>query len=168
MEINIREMIKEDWEQVANIYLEGINTEKATFETCVPSFEEWDREHIKVCRLVAYKETEILGWVALSKVSNRSIFSGVAEVSLYINSRYQGCGVGTRLLEEVVKLSEENGFWSLESVIIEENLSSINLHKKSGFREIGYKEKIAKMRNGKWHNVVIMERRSSKVGKYEN
>lgn len=164
MKFNIRSMVKEDWQEVSNIYLEGIKTRKATFQSIVPLWEEWSNSHIENCSIVAYIEDEIIGWAALSKVSNRCVYVGVSEVSVYIKSTYKKLGVGVDLLNNLIDISEQYGIWSLQSTIIEENLGSIKLHKKVGFREIGFKEKIAKMNSGKWHNVILMERRSKKIG----
>lgn len=163
-EYKIRELVEGDWESVANIYMEGINTGKATFQTELPNWEEWDKDHIKACRLVACLGDKILGWGAISSVSSRCVYAGVAEVSLYIGGEYRGKGIGAALLTRLTKLSEENGFWTLQSGIIKENNGSIALHKKCGFREIGTREKVGKMNTGKWHDVILMERRSKIVG----
>jgi len=164
MDYLIEEMTFSDWEQVANIYLEGIKTGKATFQAEVPTWQDWNNNHISSCRLVARSAEDVLGWCALSPTSSRSVYKGVLEVSLYIGEKYKGQGIGTTLLQNLVKLSEENGFWTLYSAIIKENFASILLHKKCGFREIGIREKIAKMNNERWHDVVLMERRSKIVG----
>lgn len=164
MEYKIEEMKSSDWEQVKNIYLEGINTKIATFQTEAPIWEEWNNGHISSCRLVARSQNDILGWVALSPTSSRSCYEGVVEVSIYIGKNYKGQGVGKALLQNLIKLSEENCFWTLYSSIIRENSTSISLHKKCGFREIGIREKIAKASDGIWHDVVLMERRSKVVG----
>lgn len=163
MEYIIDEMKSTDWEQVKNIYLEGIKTGIATFQTEAPDWENWNRGHLNVCRLVARSEDSILGWVALSPTSSRSCYSGVVEVSIYISEKYKGSGIGTVLLRNIIKQSEEKGIWSLYCAIIRENIASITLHKKCGFREIGIRERIAKMNNGIWHDVVLMERRSKVV-----
>jgi L-amino acid N-acyltransferase YncA len=164
MNFAIKEMTKEDWQAVSKIYLEGIQTGIATFQTSIPTWEEWDNGHTKTCRLVACSGKEVLGWVALSPTSSRCVYAGVAEVSIYIGQEFRGQGVGSALLRNVIKLSEENGFWTLQSGIIKENIESIELHKKCGFREIGIREKISRMSNGIWHDVVLMERRSNIVG----
>lgn len=166
MEYRIEEMKSSDWAQVKSIYLEGIRTGIATFqsESNIPTFENWNNAHITSCRLIARSENDILGWVALSPSSSRCVYSGVAEVSIYIKEKYKGKGIGSALLQNLIKLSEENGFWTLQSGIIKENIASISLHKKCGFRQIGIREKVAKMSNGIWHDVVLMERRSSIVG----
>ncbi|MEW9095454.1 MAG: N-acetyltransferase family protein [Clostridiaceae bacterium] len=164
MEYVIEEMKSSDWEQVKNIYLEGIKTGTATFQTEAATWENWDKGHLNSCRLVARSSNDILGWVALSPTSSRCVYFGVAEVSIYIGEKYNGQGIGTALLKNLFKLSEENGIWTLQSVIIKENTSSILLHKKCGFREVGIREKIAKMGDGAWHDTVLMERRSKIVG----
>jgi phosphinothricin acetyltransferase len=164
MDYIIDEMTFTDWGQVSRIYLEGIQTGKATFQTTAPSWEDWNKGHLNFCRLVVRNDAEVLGWVALSPTSSRCVYRGVAEVSIYIGQKFRGQGIGKILLEKVVSLSEENGLWTLQSGIIRENISSIILHKKCGFREIGIREKVAKMGNGDWHDVVLMERRSKTVG----
>jgi L-amino acid N-acyltransferase YncA len=158
------EMKESDWDQVANIYLEGIKTGVATFTTEVPTFENWDNSHISSCRLVVRSGDNILGWAALSPTSSRCVYAGVAEVSIYIGEKYNGQGIGTALLTSLIKASEENGFWTLQSGIIRENIASIELHKKCGFREIGIREKVGKMNDKDWLDVVMMERRSNIVG----
>lgn len=164
MDYKIEEMTQEDWEGVAKIYLEGIKTGKATFQSEIPSYEVWNNGHIKTCRLVARKGNKVLGWGALSATSSRCVYAGVAEVSIYIGEENRGKGIGRTLLKALVKMSEENGFWTLQSGIIKENTASIELHKSCGFREIGIRERVAKMNNGAWHDVVLMERRSDVVG----
>lgn len=163
MDYKIEEMKPSDWDQVKNIYLEGIRTGIATFQTEAPSWESWDKGHLSICRLVARSGDSVLGWVALSPTSSRNCYAGVVEVSIYIGEKYKGQGIGTALLTNVIKQSEENGIWSLYCAIIRENIASITLHKKCGFKEIGIREKIAKMDNGVWHDTVLMERRSKIV-----
>jgi L-amino acid N-acyltransferase YncA len=164
LEYVIEEMMKEDWKQVANIYLEGIKTGIATFQTSVPTFENWNISHISSCRLVVRAGNNVLGWGALSKTSSRTVYEGVAEVSIYIGEKYKSQGIGKALLTKLIKVSEENGFWTLQSGIIRNNFSSITLHKKCGFREIGIREKVAKMNDEAWLDVVLMERRSKIIG----
>lgn len=164
MEYRIEEMRASDWKQVRNIYLEGIKTGIATFQTEAPAWENWDKGHLADCRLVARSEKGILGWVALSPTSARNCYAGVVEVSIYIGEKYKGQGIGTTLMKSVIEQSEEKGIWTLYCAIIGENKPSITLHKKSGFREIGIRERIAKTGDGIWHDVVLMERRSKLVG----
>lgn len=164
MEYTIDVMKSCDWEEVRDIYLQGIKTGIATFQTEAPLWEDWDKGHLKVCRFVARSTEKVLGWGALSPTSSRECYKGVVEVSLYIGESYKGQGIGNALLMELVKKSEENGIWTLYASIIRENHASIAMHKKCGFREIGIREKIAKMGNGVWHDVVLVERRSKRIG----
>ena len=164
MNYSIDVMKESDWQQVAEIYLDGIKTGIATFQSEVPTWEEWDKGHVSTCRFVARLGEKILGWVALSAVSSRCVYAGVAEVSVYISEESKGMGVGTSLLTKLIQQSEELGFWTLQAGIIKENIPSRMLHKKCGFREIGYRERLGKMNHGKWHDVILMERRSEKVG----
>ncbi|WP_163193497.1 GNAT family N-acetyltransferase [Clostridium thermarum] len=164
MLFKIEAMRDSDWDQVKSIYLEGIKTGIATFQSEAPSWEEWNKGHLQTCRLVARKENDIMGWVALSPTSSRNCYAGVVEVSIYVGEGYKGQGVGTALLQNLIQQSEENGIWTLHCAIIRENVASMALHKKCGFREIGIREKVAKMSDGKWHDVVLMERRSKVVG----
>lgn len=164
MKYNIEAIKAPDWEQVKRIYLEGIKTGIATFQTEAPSWENWDKGHLNFCRLAARYGNDVLGWTALSPTSSRECYSGVAEVSIYVSEKYKEQGIGTALLRSLIKQSEENGVWTLYCAIIRENIASISMHKKCGFRKIGIREKIAKTGNGIWHDVVLMERRSSIVG----
>lgn len=160
MELMIREMREIDWVAVVSIYKEGIDTKIATFTSELPTYEAWDKSHITSCRLVAEENGQVVGWVALGAVSSRCVYAGVAEVSIYIKADSRGKGVGEKLLQAVAAASEKEGFWMLQSGIIEINKASIALHKKAGFRMVGYREKIAKDHNGAWQNTVLMERRS--------
>lgn len=164
MEYKTCEMKESDWKQVSDIYLEGIKTGLATFAAEVPTFEDWDNSHVSSCRLVARFGDNILGWAVLSPTSSRCVYAGVAEVSVYIGEKYKGQGIGKALLTSLIKSSEESGFWTLQSGIIRDNHASIELHKKCGFREIGIREKVGKMNNESWMDVVLMERRSKIVG----
>jgi L-amino acid N-acyltransferase YncA len=159
MEVTLRPMIKTDWSQVAEIYKQGIDTSNATFETQVPSWEEWDSSHIKSCRIVAQIENNIIGWAALVPISTRKVYSGVGEVSIYISNKYQGLKIGSTLLNQLIEDSERNGFWTLQAVIFPQNKSSIKLHQNHGFRIVGYREKIGQM-NGMWRDTLLLERRS--------
>ena len=164
MEIIIRSMEAEDWEAVAVIYHEGIKTTTATFQTDVPSYQEWNQGHVKTCRFVAEVNHEVVGWTALSPVSSRCVYAGVAEVSVYVKDTYRGKHIGEKLLNQLIKETEEEGYWTLQSGIIEINKASIALHQKAGFRMVGYRERIAKDSNGVWQNTVLMERRSKAIG----
>lgn len=164
MNYDIKNMKEADWKQVSDIYFAGIKTEIATFQSDIPTWEDWDKGHNTTCRFVARAEDKVLGWVALSPVSSRCVYAGVAEVSIYISTDYKGMGIGTALLNKMIAHSEEEGYWTLQAGIIRENTPSRMLHQKCGFREIGYKERLGKMNNGKWHDVILMERRSKVVG----
>ena len=156
-------MLESDWHQVSGIYEQGMRTGKATFETSVPSWEKWNESHLKFGRWVALDGENVLGWVALSTVTDRCVYSGVAEVSVYVSLEHGGKGIGKKLLEKVIEDSESNGIWTINAAMFPENQASISLHKKAGFREIGYREKIAQI-SGVWKDNVLMERRSKKVG----
>ena len=151
------------WPTIREIYLAGIAGGNATFETQVPSWDEWDAKHLKFARLVAVIEGEVKGWAALSPVSARKVYRGVAENSVYVASDAQGRGLGRRLLEALIAESEANGVWMLQTSIFPENVPSIRLHLSCGFREVGYRERIAQL-NDVWRNTVFMERRSKTVG----
>ena len=157
----IREMRASDWEFVRKIYLQGINKGNCTFNTECPTYEEWDASHIKECRFVFEDRGRVLGWIALSPTSSRNCYRGVAEVSVYVDDHNQDKGIGTKLLKHVCEESEKAGFWTLYVAILAPNVASMALHKKCGFREIGYRERIAKDRFGNWLNTTIMERRNS-------
>lgn len=163
MEVNIRSMTRDDWEFVADIYHQGIDTGNATFEIQVPSWEKWDSSHIQSCRIVATHNDVLVGWAALVQVSSRNVYSGVGEVSIYISNNYKGLKIGTRLLEKLIESSEKAGFWTLQAGIFPENKASIKLHQNHGFRIIGYREKIGQM-NGIWRDTLLLERRSKKIG----
>lgn len=164
MDYEIREMSPEDWHEVSDIYIEGIRTGNATFESVAPSWAAWDLAHVKECRLVTTHRNKVIGWAALSPVSSRCAYSGVAEVSVYLSLGYIGKGIAAMLLKELIQCSEQRGFWTLQSGIFPENLASLSVHKKCGFREIGLRKKIGKMVNGTWRDVVLVEWRSETVG----
>ncbi|MCP3028493.1 GNAT family N-acetyltransferase [Halobacillus sp. A5] len=159
----IEQMGSEDWEQVREIYQQGIDTGDATFEKKTPSWEEWDASHTKQCRIAARMGEKVAGWAALSPVSNRCVYAGVAEVSVYVRQNYKGKGIGHSLLEALIEQSELNGFWTLQAGLFPENIPSLKLHYKCGFREVGRRERIGEM-NGVWRDTVLLERRSSKAG----
>ena len=156
-------MRPEDWPEVARIYAEGIETGFATFETRVPEFEAWDRAHLSDCRWVAGSGSRLLGWAALSPVSGRCVYGGVAEVSVYVGAESRGTGVGRALLSVLIPDSERAGFWTLQSGVFPENTASINLHLAMGFRQLGYRERIAR-HNGVWKDNLLFERRSQTTG----
>lgn len=165
MSIRLRPLVPNDWPQVAAIYAEGLATGNATFETEVPSWERWDAGHLKTCRWVAVLEGDeaIVGWAALSPVSSRPVYAGIGEVSVYVAERAWGRGVGKTLLTKLVEDSEENGMWTLQAGIMAENVASIRLHERCGFRVLGTRERPGKLA-GVWRDTVVMERRSAVVG----
>ncbi|MFL1997239.1 GNAT family N-acetyltransferase [Lysinibacillus irui] len=155
----IRKMEKEDLKEVLNIYKEGIETGMATFETTVPSEQVWDERHHETLRFVAEEHNRIVGWIGISPVSTRAVYSGVGEVSVYISSDSKGKGIASKLFKILIEESEKEGFWTLQSSIFAINASSIQLHKKMGFRVVGTREKIAQL-HGKWHDTILMEKRN--------
>lgn len=161
--VQIRPLTPEDWEIVRAIYLAGIATGDATFETAAPAWDEWNHAHLPVPRLVAVIGGAIVGWAALSRVSARAVYAGVAEVSVYVAPAHNGQGIGRALLETLVRESEQNGIWTLQASVFPENSASISLHKSCGFREVGRRERIGKL-SGVWRDTVLLERRSRLVG----
>jgi len=163
MNFVVDKMNAEDWDQVASIYREGIATGNATFETNVPEFKAWDNTHHQHCRIVARAGDKVIGWAALSPVSARCVYSGVAEVSIHVAASARGVGVGKALLSAVIDESENIGIWTLQAGIFPENVASIALTKVCGFREVGCRERIGQM-DGVWREVILMERRSKVAG----
>jgi L-amino acid N-acyltransferase YncA len=155
-------MSRAHWPAVAAIFAEGIATGQATFETQVPSWEEWDADHLPGQRLVAIDGDEVVGWAALSPTSGRCVYRGVAEVSVYVAERARGRGVGTRLLEALVTQAERAGIWTVEAGIFPENGASVALHRRAGFRVVGTRERLG-MLDGSWRDVLLLERRSPHV-----
>ncbi len=157
------EISKENYPEVARIYGDGLKTGTATFETTIPTWEKWDSGHLSFGRIMALEENNHLGWAALSPVSSRCVYGGVAEVSVYVSESARGKGVGEFLLKNLIEISEANNIWTLQSGIFRDNMASHKLHIKCGFREIGYKEKVGQLR-GVWKDNVLLERRSKIVG----
>lgn len=158
-------MQPEDWPAVCAIYLEGIATGNSTFEQSAPEWEKWDAGHLGAARIVARSEAgELLGWAALSGVSGRCVYAGVAEVSVYVGESARGRGVGQKLLARLITDSEAEGIWTLQAGIFPENVASIALHERAGFRIVGQRERLGQM-NGRWRDVVLMERRSAVAGR---
>ncbi|HEY1340299.1 MAG TPA: GNAT family N-acetyltransferase [Bryobacteraceae bacterium] len=159
--MQIAAMTPDDWPDVRAIYVEGIATGHATFETSAPDWERWNASHLKCCRLAARSDGgTMLGWAALSPVSMRAVYRGVAEVSVYVAGRARGRGVGAALLAELVAQSEREGVWTLQASIFPENTASIAMHRRAGFRIVGTRDRIAQ-HEGKWRDTVLMERRSA-------
>ena len=156
-------MQPEHWDQVKTIYEQGIATGNATFQTSAPSWSEWNESHLIKGRLVAFDNNEIIGWAALTPVSGRCVYAGVAEVSVYVNEKSRGKGIGAKLLSELVTTSEVDGFWTLQAGVLRENISSVKMHEACGFQIVGVREKLGQLK-GVWRDVVLLERRSSVVG----
>jgi L-amino acid N-acyltransferase YncA len=163
MEYKITPMKPEDWPAVREIYRDGIATGHATFETELPAWEKWDVAHRKDCRLLARNTEQIFGWAALSPVSTRKVYSGVAEVSVYVAASARSIGVGRRMLQALIEESERNEIWTLQAGIFPENTASVALHKSCGFRTVGVRQRIGKLGDA-WRDVLLLERRSSIVG----
>lgn len=157
--MTIRPLKKKDYPEVRRIYSAGLDTGIASFETKVPKWKKWDKKFLKPCRFVAIKDNKIIGWCALSPVSKRKVYRGVAENTIYMDAAFRRQGLGRRLLEHLIVASEAKGFWTLQASIFPENQSSINLHLNCGFKKVGQRERIAQ-RDSKWYNNILMERRS--------
>lgn len=160
--ILIRKMEEKDLTEVLKIYKEGIETGMATFQTKVPSECIWDEGHHATLRFVAEINNRVVGWIAISPISSRAVYCGVGEVSVYISNENKGKGIASKLFGILIEESEKEGFWTLQSSIFAINISSIQLHKKMGFRMVGTREKIAQL-HGQWRDTVIMEKRSTKI-----
>ncbi|VXC61844.1 Phosphinothricin acetyltransferase [Chryseobacterium sp. 8AT] len=154
---------KDNFSELVEIYRQGLATNIATFQNDLPIWQDWDKVHLDFCRISIYENNEMLGWTALSPVSSRCVYSGVAEVSVYVATIARGKGIGEMLLNELIKQSELNEIWTLQSGIFAENIGSVKLHEKCGFRIVGYREKIGK-KNGVWKDNILMEYRSKIVG----
>jgi len=152
-----------DWPQVAAIFEEGIATGNATLETETPPWEKWDAEHLQDCRLVARDGEDILGWAALTPVSGRCVYGGVAEISVYVAARARRQGVGRALIMAIIDASEQAGLWTLQGQILHENTVSLALMAACGFRQVGIRERLGRL-HGAWRDVVLVERRSDRVG----
>jgi phosphinothricin acetyltransferase len=163
MDYLLDELRSEDWEAVRAIYEAGIATGQATFETAAPTWEVWDATHRADCRLAARRDGRLIGWAALSPVSGRCVYGGVAEVSIYVAPDEQGRGLGKALLQALVAASEMAGIWTLQATIFPENMASVGLHYACGFRTVGTRERLGQQ-YGRWRDVVLLERRSMVTG----
>ena len=158
-ELDIRPLLPADWPAVRRIYIEGIATGNATFETTCPTWKAWDRAHLPFCRFVAVLDEAVVGWAVLSPVSARAVYTGVAEMSVYVGAGHRDRGVGRALFGALIAAADEAGLWTLQSVILAENRASLHLHDALGFRRVGYRERIARDANGVWRDTVLVERR---------
>jgi phosphinothricin acetyltransferase len=162
--VDVRELRSADWPAVSAIYAEGIATNNATLDPTVPTWAIWDAGHRPDCRLVAERHGEVVGWTAISAYSVRDVYGGVAWESVYVAERARGTGVGRALLEALIPASEAAGVWTLMAGIELENVASLALHERVGFRRIGVQERIGRDPTGRWRDVVLMERRSTRIG----
>ncbi len=164
--VRLRSLEPADWPAVAAIYGAGIATGEATFDTAVPTWERWSSEHLAHPRLVAVDGAGegVVGWAALSTVSDRCAYGGVAEVSIYVDPAATGRGVGSALLARLVADAEAAGLWTLQAGVFPENTASLSLHRRHGFRVVGTRERLGQLA-GKWRDVVLLERRSAVVGR---
>lgn len=160
----IEPMAPGDWNAVRHIYEEGLATRNATFETVAPGWDEWHARHHALVRLVARSETGISGWAALSPVSARKVYEGVAEVSIYIGEAQRGQGLGSALMAALIAASERANIWTLQASIFPENAASVALHEKHGFRSVGQRERIGRL-DGVWRDTLLLERRSGVAGR---
>ena len=151
------------WEEVRTIYEEGIKTGNATFEQRAPDWATWNNGHLVTARIIAIEDNQALGWAALSPVSGRCVYRGVAEVSVYVKAGARGNGLGKQLLKKLIEESEANGIWTLQAGIFSENVPSIKVHQACGFRIVGTRERIGKL-NGIWRDTLLLERRSNTAG----
>ena len=155
-------MTGDDWPEVCRIYEEGLATGVGSFETTTPSWEQWNADRLPHSRLVARRDA-VIGWVALSPISKRVCYAGVAEVGIYVAAGERGQGVGRALLEALIESAEAQGIWTLQGATVAENVTSLALQARCGFRVVGRRERIAK-RDGKWHDTILTERRSETIG----
>lgn len=164
MTLSVEKLLPEHWPEVRAVYLQGLATGDATFETEAPEWERWDASHLRACRLVVLAgDGLVAGWAALSPVSAREVYAGVAEVSVYVGEGFRGRGLGRALLEGLVRESEPAGIWTLQASIFPENVASVALHKACGFREVGRRERVGRL-HGRWRDTILLERRSQAVG----
>lgn len=163
MSLNIRLFNVSDWDTVSNIYKQGIDTGNATFEADVPDYNAWIKKFHPHLLWVAEIKNEVVGWAGMQPISARKVYEGVVEVTIYIDMKHTGQGIGKALMHHLIDESEKAGIWTLYASIFPENTASVRLHRSAGFREIGYREKIGQL-GGEWRNTILFERRSKKVG----
>lgn len=161
-EITIAELRREHWPEVARVYEDGIATGNATFETEVPAWERWDSSYLPEHRFVALRDGTVVGWAAVSPVSDRCVYGGVVESSVYVAEAARSQGVGRRLLEELIASTEAAGIWTIEAGMFPENEGSVRLHEHVGFEVVGRRKRLGKL-DGVWRDVLLLERRSPSV-----
>jgi len=159
----IEPLVYAHYEDVKRIYAAGIATGHATLNTTLPDWDTWDVDHLSFARFVSLTNGKVTGWVALTPASGRCVYSGVAEVSIYIDAAYRGMGLGKKLLQHLIPASEAHGIWTLQAGIIKENTASVALHQACGFRIVGLREKLGQL-HGVWRDTYMLERRSTLVG----
>jgi len=159
-DVTVRAMQPSDWPAVRRIYAEGIATGNATFETEVPSRRTLDSKWLPDHRWVAEIDGEIAGWAALTLVSTRTCYAGVAETSIYVGENHRGRGVGKTLIHQQVCAADDAGLWTLQTSIFPENRASLALHHAAGFRTLGVRERIAQ-HHGIWRDTIFIERRNT-------
>ncbi|MHC5409738.1 GNAT family N-acetyltransferase [Listeria seeligeri] len=162
-EWKILPMLPENYPAIAEIHQEGIDTGNATFQEKTLTLEEWDQKYLKKCRLVVLLDRKVVGWAALLPFSSMNSYRGVAELSIYIAKTARGKGIGKALMQEIIQTSEQNGFWTLQSLIFPENKASIALHHAYGFQTLCIHKKLGEM-NGTFRDVALLERRSNRNG----
>lgn len=155
----IREMTVNDWDSVAAIYTEALQNGGATYETVCPDYEYWDEKHLSGYRYVFEKDGNVVGWSALSPYSHRKVYSGVADIGIYIAKEYAGRGIGKALIQRIVEDAFAGGFWTLQASIFSENMASLALFASCGFRTVGYRERIGMTHLGEWKDTVLLEKR---------
>jgi L-amino acid N-acyltransferase YncA len=160
--VEIEPLRPKHWPEVARVYAEGISTGNATFETEVPSWEHWDAAHLDPHRFCALADGVVVGFVAVSSVSDRCVYGGVVEHTVYVAASARGHGVGRRLLERVIESTEHAGIWTIQSGIFPENEPSLRLHARVGFRVVGRRSRLGQL-HGVWRDVLLVERRSEVI-----
>ena len=165
--VRIEPLTQDDWPAVRRIYAEGIATGDSTFEVEVPDWSHWDHSHRPECRLIARDAAsgEVVGWTALTSVSARRVYAGVAWESVYVAERWRGRGVGRALLDALIAASEAAGFWTLQAGVLAENAASLAVHEGAGFRRVGVQVRLGRDTTGRWRDRVLLERRSEIVGR---
>jgi phosphinothricin acetyltransferase len=161
-DLEIRDLVPDDWPRVKTIYEAGIATHNATFAVEAPSWEAWDEGHQAAPRLVASLGGQVVAWAALSKVSSGCAYGGVMEISIYVDPAVAGRGIGSRLMASLVEASEAARIWTLEAWVFPENSASMALHERHGFRVVGRREKLGQM-GDRWRDVMLLERRSPRL-----